>query len=130
MFEKLLNKLEVQALLITDPMNIRYFSLFRGGEGALYISKNKKVLITDSRYTEEAKKESDFTVIEENAENKRSQIIRNLILDENVKSLAYEDRSMLCSDFFTLKNDIHEINNWVCAGNNINLCRCQKNEKE
>ena len=48
-------------MIITDPYNMRHISGFRGGEGALYISATQQVLITDSRYTEQAEKESDFT---------------------------------------------------------------------
>ena len=43
-------------MIITDPYNMRHISGFRGGEGALYISATQQVLITDSRYTEQAEK--------------------------------------------------------------------------
>ena len=65
MLNAILDELKLNALVITDPYNMRHVSGFRGGEGALYISAAQKVLITDSRYTEQAGKESDFTVIEE-----------------------------------------------------------------
>ena len=64
---KLLDEKKIDALLITDPYNMRHLSGFRGGEGALYISRTQQVLITDSRYTEQASKESSFTVVEENS---------------------------------------------------------------
>ena len=54
-----------QAVLLTDPMNMRYFSGFKGGEGAVYLSEKQRVLITDSRYTEAASRESDFEIREE-----------------------------------------------------------------
>ena len=80
---------------------MRYMSAF-AGEGCLYISKNKKVLITDSRYTEAAGKATSFDVAEEgrgSAVRSRFEIIRDCIADDNVKRLGYEDRSMLCSQF-------------------------------
>ena len=70
------------AVLITDPFNMRYLSGFRGGEGMLYLSDGRRVLITDSRYTEQAGKESDFTVIEENMGHKREQILLECIQKE------------------------------------------------
>ena len=39
-----------EALLITDPFNMRYLSGFRGGEGMLFLTEDRQVLITDSRY--------------------------------------------------------------------------------
>ena len=57
MLNNILDELKLNALVITDPYNMRHVSGFRGGEGALYISATQKVLITDSRYTEQAGKE-------------------------------------------------------------------------
>ena len=56
MLNNILDELKLNALVITDPYNMRHVSGFRGGEGALYISATQKVLITDSRYTEQAGK--------------------------------------------------------------------------
>ena len=61
----------LDAMVITDPFNMRYVSGFRGGEGILYISNTQKVLVTDSRYTEQAENESDFTVVEEKREKQK-----------------------------------------------------------
>ena len=38
-------------VLVTKPENMQYFSGFSGGEGALVITEEKAVLITDFRYT-------------------------------------------------------------------------------
>ena len=71
-----IDELQLDAAVITDEYNMRHISGFRGGEGALYISDTQKVLITDSRYTEQAEKESDFTVIEECQSHKRETILK------------------------------------------------------
>ena len=76
MLNAILDELKLNALVITDPYNMRHVSGFRG-EGALYISAAQKVLITDSRYTEQAGKESDFTVIEECRGHNRQTILNN-----------------------------------------------------
>ena len=55
---KLLSDASVDAILITDPYNLRYYTGFRGGEGfGLITNRGSFVLITDSRYTEAAEKE-------------------------------------------------------------------------
>jgi len=48
----------------SDPASIRYLTGFTG-EGALLLSKREAVLLTDSRYTEQAKGETDGLSIEE-----------------------------------------------------------------
>ena len=55
--QELIKKEGLVGMIITDPYNMRRISGFRGGEGALYISATQQVLITDSRYTEQAEKE-------------------------------------------------------------------------
>lgn len=60
MLDAILNELKLDAVVITDPYNMRHVSGFRGGEGALYVSVTQKVLITDSRYTEQAAKRKLF----------------------------------------------------------------------
>ena len=98
MLNNILDELKLNALVITDPYNMRHVSGFRGGEGALYISAAQKVLITDSRYTEQAGKESDFTVIEECRAHNRQTILKECMEKENVTGdfhMGYEDQSML-----------------------------------
>ncbi len=48
----------------SDPVTIRYLTGFTG-EGALLLSKREAVLLTDSRYTEQAKGETESLSIEE-----------------------------------------------------------------
>ena len=59
-YTEILTNVEVDAVLITDPYNLRYYTGFRGGEGVALISKGSKILITDSRYTEAAGKECEY----------------------------------------------------------------------
>ena len=52
---ELLKKKNLDAILISDGYNMRYLSGFGGATGYLYISADQKVLMTDSRYTTQAK---------------------------------------------------------------------------
>ena len=54
---KLLNIIETDGIIITNPVNMFYLSGF-DGEGILYLSSEKQVLVTDSRYTLQAKSEA------------------------------------------------------------------------
>ena len=128
--EKLLENAGAASVLITDPVNMRYISGFRGGEGALYISKERNVLITDSRYTEAAAKESDFEVVELTRENKLSKIIADCLSRDGSSKLAYEDRSMICSDFFSLKESLGKDICWTALGAKVDDLRRVKTPEE
>lgn len=56
---------ELDAIIITSPVNRRYISGFTGSAGAVVISLNDARFITDFRYTEQAEAEAlDFKIIE------------------------------------------------------------------
>ena len=132
MLNAILDELKLNALVITDPYNMRHVSGFRGGEGALYISAAQKVLITDSRYTEQAGKESDFTVIEECRGHNRQTILKECMEKENVSGdfhMGYEDQSMLCCDFDKLRNEL-TVQTWTPLGSRIDDLRQIKTEEE
>ena len=63
--EKLQKKLNTgEGVLISSKANIFYYSGFTSEDGMLYISKEKAVLLTDSRYTLQAKLEApDFEAV-------------------------------------------------------------------
>lgn len=56
----------IDALLVSQPENMRYLSGFTGGEGGCLISHDRAYLLTDARYTEQAADEAPaFTVIDD-----------------------------------------------------------------
>lgn len=118
------------AMLITDPYNMRYLSGFRGGEGILYISGKSHVLITDSRYTEEAEAESSYTVEEESRKNPRLDIISRLIREEGVKSVGFEDLSMRCVEFEQLTAALPDGLKMIPLGGCVNELRQIKSDEE
>lgn len=44
---------QIDALLVTSPLNVRYLSGFRGDDSALLVTRDEAYLLTDSRYAEE-----------------------------------------------------------------------------
>lgn len=87
------------AILITDPYNLRYYTGFRGGEGVALITEKSQILITDSRYTEAASKESDFEVREYNAKVSVLDILREVIRDEDIDQVGFENLSISFNDY-------------------------------
>lgn len=128
----ILNNRNLDAMVITDPFNMCYVSGFRGGEGVLYISGTQKVLITDSRYTEQAENESDFTVVEENREHPRTTILRECMEKEEKTEgfrMGYEDQSLLCSQFDKMRADL-DVTEWVPMKGDVDALRQIKSEEE
>ena len=54
---KVLRENGLDAMLITDRFNRRYLSGFTGSAGMLYVSEKRQVVLTDSRYEEQVKRE-------------------------------------------------------------------------
>ena len=58
-----LEEKQLEGVLISAPENRRYLSGFSGSAGYLFFSKSEAILVTDSRYTEQATNQSpDFDV--------------------------------------------------------------------
>jgi Xaa-Pro aminopeptidase len=53
----LLHEHRLDALLVSRPANLRYFSGFTGTDGALVVTAKETIFLTDSRYTTQASEE-------------------------------------------------------------------------
>ncbi|MCM1495851.1 MAG: Xaa-Pro peptidase family protein [Bacteroides sp.] len=126
----ILEKTGIDALLITNPYNMRYLSGFRGGEGVLYMSRNSQVLITDSRYTEAAARESSFTIEESRSGHGITDILKEYIQREDVKGLGYEDESMVCKTFWNYQAALSMVKEWIPVGGAVSRLRQIKTDKE
>lgn len=97
-----LERLKVDALLVTHTINVRYLCGFTGSNSALLISSRRTVLFTDGRYTEQASTE---------AQNAQVVISRGPLLPEaakaiskqRIKSLAIEAEHMSAASRAELK---------------------------
>lgn len=127
---EILDQMHLDAMLITNPYNMRYVSHFRGGEGILLISRKSRVLITDSRYTEAAKQESDFQVEECNHLRKTTDILNDWIEREQLLTVGYEDASMLCSTFREYQTGLPAIKEWIPLGVAVTRLRQIKTPEE
>lgn len=55
--------LNIDGLMITGDWNRRYLSGFTGSNGVIIITQNERKLITDYRYFEQAKEQTDFDIV-------------------------------------------------------------------
>ena len=94
--EKLRKKLNMgEGVLISSKANIFYYSGFTSEDGMLYISKDKAALLTDSRYTLQAKLEApDFEAVINKTKEYLKEITEDKIyIEENY--LTVKNREML-----------------------------------
>jgi len=52
-----LDSLRLGGLVVIDPVDVRYLTGFGGDDSVLLLTGNKKVLVTDSRYVQQARRE-------------------------------------------------------------------------
>lgn len=96
--EKIMDDAGVQAVIVTDPYNIRYLSGFSGGEGYLYISRLSRVMYVDSRYTLWAEGECKGCMVE-TVGTQRYKEVNDRLQKEGIESVALEGNNLTYNMF-------------------------------
>ncbi len=117
----------VDAVVVSDPYNMRHMSGFAGGEGYVYFSPKTKAIITDSRYTEAASKEAydGFCVIEATVAKSHLEVIKDLAAADGAKTIGFEDLYISYSGYMNLKEKCG-FDNLVPVGDYLNNLRSIK----
>ena len=87
---RFLREHQADGVIIMQPENLRYFSAFTGGEGALVVSLDGAVLWTDSRYTEQAALQSGAWYDVKNHGGRLAQSIGQSVEDLGIQTAVYE----------------------------------------
>jgi Xaa-Pro aminopeptidase len=86
----LLEQERLDSLFITQPENRRYLSGFTGTDATLFVTGDDALLITDSRFTEQASREAPhFRVVEANPELTGNEL-RLLVSDKGARRVGFE----------------------------------------
>lgn len=111
--------------MITSPENQYYYSGFTGGEATLVMTKNERLLFTDSRYTVQAKGEApDFLVIDI-----ASLKAIDYVMDKKPARIAYEADFVTAACYFVWQEKLPE-STWIAADEAILSQRAIKDEDE
>jgi Xaa-Pro aminopeptidase len=95
----------LDALLLSQPENLRYLSGFTGSSGWLLVSGQSAILATDFRYVEQAKKESpDFEIIQTKRELR--DWLPGLVSDLGWHKLGFEANSISYEGYHKLSEAI------------------------
>lgn len=132
-YAKMINLLEkkgLDALLVSDAFNMRYFSGFTGGTGYLLVTKKNKYLFTDSRYTIAAKAQApDYSVVEVDANRDYCKEINIVIEEEKLETLGFEANRVTYREYASLKEKLH-IKELVALGGELAALRRIKTKEE
>jgi len=87
---ELLETDELDGMVVTQPENRRYLSGYTGTDGALFLSPDRAVLITDFRFTEQASREAPrYEVVEALPEALPGELAR-LARETDARRVAFE----------------------------------------
>ncbi|GKZ02243.1 M24 family metallopeptidase [Paraclostridium bifermentans] len=121
-----MERLNLDAILIEESKNKRYISGFTGTAGSIIITKEKNILFTDFRYTQQAKNQTeDFEIVEIS----RTNPITNFLKEMDIKRLGFEDDKMSFSTYSNYKEVLSSTEMVPLKGLMLDL-RAIKDEKE
>lgn len=121
-----MERLNLDAILIEESKNKRYISGFAGTAGSIIITKEKNILFTDFRYTQQAKNQTeDFEIVEIS----RTNPITNFLKEMDMKRLGFEDDKMSFSTYSNYKEALSSTEMVPLKGLMLDL-RAIKDEKE
>ncbi|MBR5162449.1 MAG: aminopeptidase P family protein, partial [Schwartzia sp.] len=89
---------KADAIVVNKEVNLRYFSGFRGDDSLLLVSPDDALLVTDSRYTEQAAQQAPLFEIIEQREGLFARAAE-CVKKRGWKKLAFEGNAMLYDAF-------------------------------
>ena len=123
-------EISADAVLVSNGYNMRYLSGFRGTDGYFLLPPERKVHLTDSRYTTQANEEAPgFEVMETKSGRGYKEILAELLGQAAVKRLLFEDKHLIYADVLELKEHCAGVE-WKPAGDLLNSLREVKTERE
>ncbi len=97
------------AVVVHDPSNMFYLTEGYSGEGLVYISTERRVIVTDFRYTEQASRQApDFEVIMTDKDHKANQIVAGLVRDGKITELKAETNWLSVDSYEALRAAVGE----------------------
>ena len=80
---------ELDGIIINNLKNVYYLTGFWGSNGTVFISRDRQVLVTDSRYIIAAKQEtSGFEIV---ADRDELAVIADIVKDMGLSRIGFED---------------------------------------
>lgn len=127
--QEILQKLELDAVLISNGNNMYYVSGFSGETGYVYISAKRHAVITDFRYTIQAEMEAEGYEVITIGGGGYEEAINDILREEQVKRLGFEAEDMLYATYHKLNKKLI-MDELVPVGDEITRLRRIKTPQE
>jgi Xaa-Pro aminopeptidase len=125
--EDLLASKDLDGFLVTSLENVRYLSGFTGSDATLLLTGGQKLLLTDSRYTIQAGKETDgYNIVQY---TKKVQGIADQILGCQIGRLGFESQHMPYAIYSDLSAKLEKLH-LVPLNEEIRDARIRKDSSE
>lgn len=119
---------KLDGIIVSNKYNMQYLSGFTGGTGYLYLSPNKRIVLTDSRYTVQAKEETfGFEILE--IKNDYTELFADIFYTENGKRIGVESMDLLVSTLEKWKSKFSVIE-WCLLKEELSGLRAVKTWEE
>lgn len=130
--EKLLTQMEllnIDAVIVSNPYNRRYLSGFTGSSGYLVISKEKRIMLTDFRYIEQATKQCQGFEIVDFFKKGLMDTLAESLVDCKAIRIGFENATLTYKEFTHFEATLKGFE-WVPLHDVIEKIRMIKDEQE
>ena len=124
----LLDEQGIDALLLTSPAHLRYFSGFTGSTGALIVTAKETIFLTDARYTLQANEEVVVDQYREYAVQIEG--IVAALDDCGANKVGYEAENLTCAALKRLQAASGQRFEWLGLDRSISVLRGIKDDDE
>jgi len=98
----------VEAVLVSNPLNVFYLSGFHGTEGSLLISQDDKYLITDFRYLDQAQEEAPDWQLVRRKKNMTA-ALKTLLAKVGISRLGFESEHVTYNVFSEWQTELQGV---------------------
>jgi Xaa-Pro aminopeptidase len=123
--EELLGDSELDALIVTSLVNVRYLTGYTGTNGAVVVGRGRRAFLTDFRYMTQAARQVDGFDIEQGRQD---------LLEDAAKHasgrIGFEDHAMTVRAHERLRGFVAEGSELIAAGRLVERLRAVKDEGE
>lgn len=122
---------KIHAIIVSDPFNMHYLANFAKGEGFLYLTPNRKIIVTDSRYTKAATDSAyeGFELRETGFGKGSFAVIKELAKEDHATVFGFEDLHLTFAEYTNMVKATG-IDQMVPLGTALNDLRIIKTPEE
>jgi len=120
----------LDGLLVSSPANISYLADFTSRDSYFLISKKENIYITDSRYTQEAKRHLQKIATIKQSNGSVFRIIADLCRDLGLKRLGFEERYLPFAEYKKIEEGLTKRGRLITTHGLVEELRQIKNTQE